>query len=62
MQVLLKFDKNKVYFTQILVCIYSEISLYYSRIQNVSHTICRGNQKAYFAFNNIFPENVPFLR
>ena len=54
MQVLLKFDKNKGYFTRILVYIYSDISLYYSRIKNVSHTICRGKQKAYFAFNNIF--------
>ena len=60
-QVLLKSDKNKGYFTWRPVYIYENILLKYFVIRNISDKTCRKYENTHFVFNNVFPKIVPFF-
>ena len=52
-QVSLKSDKTNGYFTRKALHIYDYISHMYSKNENVSDNICRGNQNTHFVFSSV---------
>jgi len=62
-QVILKYNKNKGYFTWWHMYIYDNISLNYSKNEKLFRKSRRDNQNIHFVSNNFFsPKIVPFMR
>jgi len=56
-QVILKYNKNKGYFTWWHMYIYDNISLNYSKNEKFFRKSRRDNQNIHFVSNNFFPQN-----
>jgi len=61
-QILLKSDRNKGYFTWRKIYIFIISRLFLLRRRNVSDRSCRETQNTHFVFRNFFSKIVPFMR